>query len=397
MRTLEYSLEVNKLSKKYNLGVRNFSDIVQRLLRKKKANHHWALKDATFRIPSGKIVGVIGPNGAGKSTLLKILSKITTPTTGSYKTVGKVASLLEAGVGFHPEYTGVENVILQGAYLGMNLSQVKEKLPEIIAFAGVDKYANTPVKRYSSGMSLRLATAAALFLDADILLLDEILSVADVTFRQQYSESLDNLSRSKNKTVLFVSHNHDLLQQSCDSGILVWQGRASYFDNFEDCLLSYKKLLSDVTTTSKLYPITFKSLSYHYQVDKISIQPCAAFSPFSINIRYKVINGQNNLSFGLALEKSGHSTGSISLDPKTEGKCLAEESGDFLLSLKYPNLPCNPGAYNLRISLWNGSNIENVSEVSIPVEVSGHPISGPGQNVGFRIASLEYQSIALKN
>ena len=192
--------------------------------------------------------------------LLKILSKITTQTSGSYRTVGKVASLLEAGVGFHPEYTGVENIILQGAYLGMNLSQVKEKLPEIIAFAGVEKYANTPVKRYSSGMSLRLATAAALFLDADILLLDEILSVADVAFRRQYSENLDNLSKSKNKTVLFVSHNHDLLQQNCDSGILVCEGKASYFDNFENCLNSYYKMFNEKSATSNLYPVTFKNL-----------------------------------------------------------------------------------------------------------------------------------------
>ena len=156
-------------------------------------------------------------------------------------------------------------------------------------------------------------------------------------------------------------------------------------------------MISNNAITRKLYPITFKSLSYHYQVDEIRTQPFSAFSPFCINIRYKVINGHDNLSFGLALEKSGNSSGSISLDPQTEGKCLANESGDFVLSLKYPNLPCNPGAYNLRISLWNGSNIENISNLAIPVEVSGHPISGPGQNIGFRIPSLEYQSIAVKN
>tara|TARA_B100000989_G_scaffold298529_1_gene288288 strand:- start:1606 stop:2790 length:1185 start_codon:yes stop_codon:yes gene_type:complete len=384
MQKTVYSLEVSNLSKKYNLGIRNFSDIIQRILLKKPGKYHWALKNATFKIPSGEIVGVIGPNGAGKSTLLKILSKITTQTSGSYRTVGKVASLLEAGVGFHPEYTGVENIILQGAYLGMNLSQVKEQLPEIIAFAGVEKYANTPVKRYSSGMSLRLATAAALFLDADILLLDEILSVADVAFRRQYSENLDNLSKSKNKTVLFVSHNHDLLQQNCDSGILVCEGKASYFDNFENCLNSYYKMFHEKSATSNLYPVTFKNLNYHYQVEEIDTQTLTSFSPFNINICYKVVNGYENLSFGLALEKSGSS---ISLDPQTEGKILSNKLGNFTLSLQYPYLPCNPGEYNLRISIWNGSNLENVSPSAIPVKVSGFPISGPGQNVGFRIPS----------
>lgn len=393
MQDKDHCIVVNKLSKKYFLGIRDSYDILK-LMIGKSAHHHWALKDATFKIPSGKIVGVIGPNGAGKSTLLKILSKITTPTAGSYKTTGKVASLLEAGVGFHPEYTGIENVILQGAYLGMNSSQVKKALPEIIEFSGIEKYADTPVKRYSSGMTLRLATAAALFLDADILLLDEILSVADLSFREKYSENLDLMTKSTNKTVLFVSHNHDLLQQSCDSGILVWQGKASYYDNFETCLSSYKNLLNLESSTATLFPVIFKSFNFHYEILEVNTQRLRPFTPFQILIHYKVVKGFKNMSFGLAIEKPGGGNSSISLDPQNEGKFLSDKIGHYNLSLSYPFLPCNPGNFNLRISIWNGLNIESVSSTSIPLKVSGNVISGPGQNVGFRIPSVINERIS---
>lgn len=390
MNNNNYALKVTKLSKKYRLGIRNFNDAFKRL-KGISPSYHWALREATFKVPQGKIVGVIGPNGAGKSTLLKILSKITVQTSGTFKNIGKVASLLEAGVGFHPEYTGIENVILQGAYLGMDSSQVKTRLPEIIEFSGIGKYANTPVKRYSSGMSLRLATAAALFLDADILLLDEILSVADVTFRQKYSKNLDNLSKSENKTILFVSHNHDLLSQNCDSGILVWEGVASYFDNFEECLNSYKEKLNFKSVSANQYPIIFKALNFHYEINKIHTQKLAAFEPFQINIEYSVIIGSSNLSFGLAIENNSGSE-AISLDPQTQLKFLSKESGKFVLSLHYPFLPCNPGEYILKISMWNGSKIETISSTPIPVQIDGDPILGPGQKVGFRIPTIKYDT-----
>ena len=158
------AIKIKNLSKRYKLGIRDSRDFLRFLMMNSIKRYHWALKDICISIPKGRTVGVVGPNGAGKSTLLKILSKITTPTNGSFEVSGKVASLLEAGVGFHPEYTGIENVILQGAYLGMNAQEVKKRMADIISFAGVGDYAQTPIKRYSSGMTLRLATSTALHL-----------------------------------------------------------------------------------------------------------------------------------------------------------------------------------------------------------------------------------------
>lgn len=191
---------------------------------KGSSDYVWALKDINFEINRGEIWGVIGKNGAGKSTLLKLLSRITSPSTGVIKINGKMASLLEVGTGFHGELTGRENVFLNGAILGMKRKEIATKMDEIIAFAGVEKYIDTPVKRYSSGMFVRLAFAVAAHLDTDILVLDEVLAVGDASFQRKCLGKMNDAATNQGKTVLFVSHNLSQIQGLCKKGLLLENG-----------------------------------------------------------------------------------------------------------------------------------------------------------------------------
>ena len=185
----------------------------------------WALKDVTFNVLQGDRVGIIGRNGAGKSTLLKILSRITEPTTGSIKIKGRVASLLEVGTGFHPELTGRENIFLNGAILGMSRAEIKKHFDAIVDFAEIEKFLDTPVKRYSSGMYVRLAFAVAAHLEPEILVVDEVLAVGDAQFQKKCLGKMEDVSRNEGRTVLFVSHNMGAIQQLCSSSILMKKGR----------------------------------------------------------------------------------------------------------------------------------------------------------------------------
>jgi lipopolysaccharide transport system ATP-binding protein len=199
----------------------------------------WALKDINFEIKQGDTVGIIGKNGAGKSTLLKILSKVTSPTTGKIKVKGRIASLLEVGTGFHPELTGKENIFLNGAILGMTKAEVQRKLDEIIDFSGVEKYIDTPVKRYSSGMYVRLAFAVAAHLEPEILIVDEVLAVGDAEFQKKCLGKMKDVSK-EGRTVLFVSHNMAAVRNLCSKGILIQNGGLIAFEEIEQVINLYQ-------------------------------------------------------------------------------------------------------------------------------------------------------------
>ena len=188
----------------------------------------WALKDINFEVQHGDVLGIIGRNGAGKSTLLKILSRTTSPTTGSVKIKGRVASLLEVGTGFHPELSGRENIFLNGAILGMTKQEVKSKFDEIVDFSGVERYIDTPVKRYSSGMYVRLAFGVAAHLDPEILIVDEVLAVGDAEFQKKALGKMKDISKGEGRTVLFVSHNMEAIKNICSRGILVQEGKVIF-------------------------------------------------------------------------------------------------------------------------------------------------------------------------
>ena len=192
---------------------------------KSQTNVVWSLKDINFEVEQGDAVGIIGRNGAGKSTLLKILSRVTSPSTGSIKVKGRIASLLEVGTGFHPELTGRENIYLNGAILGMRKAEIKRKFDEIVDFAGVDRYVDTPVKRYSSGMYVRLAFAVAAHLESEILVVDEVLAVGDAEFQKKCLGKMGEVSKGEGRTVLFVSHNMASIMQLCNHGIYLDKGK----------------------------------------------------------------------------------------------------------------------------------------------------------------------------
>ena len=188
------------------------------------SDYVWSLRDINFEIEQGDAVGIIGRNGAGKSTLLKLLSKVTKPTTGNFKINGRIASLLEVGTGFNPEMTGRENIYLNGAILGMRRHEITRKLDEIIAFSGVERYIDTPVKRYSSGMYVRLAFAVAAHLESEILIVDEVLAVGDAEFQKKCLGKMGDVSKGEGRTVLFVSHNMSAVRTLCNKGIILEKG-----------------------------------------------------------------------------------------------------------------------------------------------------------------------------
>ncbi|WP_047547856.1 ABC transporter ATP-binding protein [Psychroserpens sp. Hel_I_66] len=205
---------------------------------KADSQYVWALKDINFEVQRGEVLGIIGKNGAGKSTLLKILSRVTIPTTGEIKTRGRIASLLEVGTGFHPELTGRENIYLNGAILGMSKAEIKSKEEEIIAFSGCERYVDTPTKRYSSGMRVRLAFAVAAFLEPDILVIDEVLAVGDAEFQKKAIGKMQDISSGDGRTVLFVSHNMAAVKSLCTRAIVLEHG-TSVFEGDTDAAISY--------------------------------------------------------------------------------------------------------------------------------------------------------------
>lgn len=219
---------------------------------KGKSDIVYSLQDINFEIQQGDAVGIIGRNGAGKSTLLKILSRVTTPTTGRINIKGRVASLLEVGTGFHPELTGRENIYLNGAILGMRKREIDRKLDEIIDFSGVERYIDTPVKRYSSGMYVRLAFAVAAHLESEILIVDEVLAVGDAEFQKKCLGKMGEVSKGEGRTVLFVSHNMDAVKNLCNKGLLLHNGKVSYSGIVDYTLEAYLKINLNNSIFTKL-------------------------------------------------------------------------------------------------------------------------------------------------
>lgn len=246
------AIEFNNISKLYRLGIVSTGTLAHDLKRwwtmnvrgkedpyltigetndrsrKGDSEYVWALKNIDFKVEQGDVVGIIGKNGAGKSTLLKILSKVTAPTTGTIRARGRIGSLLEVGTGFHPEMTGRENIYMNGAILGMTKQEISKKLDEIIDFSGCERYIDTPVKRYSSGMMVRLGFAVAAHLDPEILVVDEVLAVGDAEFQKKAIGKMQDVSKGEGRTVLFVSHNMSAVKKLCNTGLILDNGRIAF-------------------------------------------------------------------------------------------------------------------------------------------------------------------------
>ena len=218
---------------------------------KGNSEYVWALKDINMEIEQGDVIGIIGKNGAGKSTLLKLLSRVTKPTTGTIKYKGRIASLLEVGTGFHPEMTGRENIYMNGAIMGMTRTEITRKLDEIVDFSGCERYIDTPVKRYSSGMTVRLGFAIAAHLDPEILVVDEVLAVGDAEFQKKAIGKMQDVSKGEGRTVLFVSHNMASIRALCNHGVLLEKGRISHEGNINDVVDYYMNNITDIERCAK--------------------------------------------------------------------------------------------------------------------------------------------------
>jgi lipopolysaccharide transport system ATP-binding protein len=249
-------IEVENLSKRYrishqkkNLSYFTLRDEITEIVRKpfdlltgRRSNKEelWALKNITFNVRPGEVLGLIGPNGSGKTTLLKLLTRITAPTTGKAIIEGRIGSLLEVGTGFHPELTGRENVYLNGAILGMRKIEIDKKFEEIVAFAEIEKFLDTPLKRYSSGMGVRLAFSVAVHLDPDILLMDEALAVGDLSFQRKCLKKMGNVAQ-EGKTIIFVSHDMQAVRNLCQNVIWLEKGQIKQIGNAQEVINNYEK------------------------------------------------------------------------------------------------------------------------------------------------------------
>jgi len=290
-------IEVNNLSKAYQLGKIGTGTISRDLERwwvtkvrgkedpflkigetndrstKGTSDVVWSLKDINFEINRGDTVGIIGKNGAGKSTLFKLLSRVTGPTTGNIKIKGRVASLLEVGTGFHPELSGKENIYLNGAILGMRKKEIDRKFDEIVDFSGVERYIDTPVKRYSSGMYVRLAFAVAAHLESEIMIVDEVLAVGDIEFQKKCLGKMGEISQGEGRTILFVSHNLNAIRRLCEKGILLENGMIKTMGSVEQALDVYtsnnEELSSNVIGNEMFINKKFSSVT----LEKIEIEP----------------------------------------------------------------------------------------------------------------------------
>ncbi|NDV69043.1 ABC transporter ATP-binding protein [Dysgonomonas sp. 25] len=272
---------------------------------KATSEYVWALRDISFDVKQGDVIGIIGKNGAGKSTLLKLLSRVTSPTLGSIKAKGRIASLLEVGTGFHPEMTGRENIYMNGAIMGMTKAEITQKLDEIVAFAGVEKYIDTPVKRYSSGMTVRLGFAIAAHLEPEILVVDEVLAVGDAEFQKKAIGKMQDVSQKGGRTVLFVSHNMGAVETLCTKGIVLKDGQLSFQGSVKDSIDEY---LKDETFSEERIINGIEYLSNNIIINNISINDsesnvvCIDENNSDIHI---VIEGENisekNMSLGLVL------------------------------------------------------------------------------------------------
>ena len=275
------AIEFNHVSKQYRLGlvstqtlahdIRRFwiTNVLGKEETKKKigetndraskgnSEYVWALKDIDFKIEQGDVVGIIGKNGAGKSTLLKLLSRVTGPTTGTIRAHGRIGSLLEVGTGFHPEMTGRENIFMNGAILGMSRADIQRKLDDIIDFSGCARYIDTPVKRYSSGMTVRLGFAVASFLEPEILVVDEVLAVGDAEFQKKAIGKMQDVSKGEGRTVLFVSHNMASVRQLCHTGILLDKGSIGMIGSMGDVIDKY---VSQTIDMKNIGPVWIKEV-----------------------------------------------------------------------------------------------------------------------------------------
>lgn len=324
---------------------------------KGQSDYVWALKDINFSVEQGDVVGIIGKNGAGKSTLLKLLSRVTTPTTGRITANGRIASLLEVGTGFHPEMTGRENIYMNGAIMGMTKHEITRKLDEIIDFSGCERYIDTPVKRYSSGMTVRLGFAIAAHLEPEILVVDEVLAVGDAEFQKKAIGKMQDVSQGGGRTVLFVSHNMAAVKKLCKKGILLENGTLRYSGPIQDVVREY--IDGGAKVSNK---VEFTDISNAPGNDKIKVRSFE-LTPIhgnqisvtsGIHVKFVFRNYQPNIMLDATCDLCCMDDTVICHIPAVITPNSDSKIGDYCLEYDLPPFFLNSGRYYFRY--WFGLN-----------------------------------------
>jgi lipopolysaccharide transport system ATP-binding protein len=362
------------------------------------SDYSWALRDVSFEVKQGEVLGIIGRNGAGKSTLLKILSRVTTPTTGQIKVKGRIASLLEVGTGFHPELTGRENIFLNGAILGMGKAEIASKFDEIVDFSGCDRYIDTPVKRYSSGMYVRLAFAVAAHLEPEILIIDEVLAVGDAEFQKKCLGKMKDVA-GQGRTVLFVSHNMASVATLCRHGLILSNG-----------VIGFSGRISD-TVTKYLENSSFEQPS----INSCRLSSCSAFTRDIEFTSIDVRNSQTRIRFGSPIELVVDITSSVDATNVTLSGSIfdnmesavgtffdnnsfnVQKGRDYRLILTLAGFRLAPGCYTFGLGVGQGSHKTNRRDYDIVIGVPRFEVLNFGECEGVGQWHRNWGSLDLSN
>jgi lipopolysaccharide transport system ATP-binding protein len=373
-------IEISGVSKRYRLGhvgMTSFREELQRLFGqappRDPAQDFWALQDVSFNVEPGSIVGIIGRNGAGKSTLLKILSRITEPTSGEIHLRGRVASLLEVGTGFHPELSGRENIFLNGTILGMTRAEIFRKFDEIVAFAEIDRFIDTPVKRYSSGMYVRLAFAIAAHLEPEILIIDEVLAVGDIAFQRKCLGKMESVSRLEGRTVLFVSHNMAAVSQLTTRVVVLKSGRVQFvgptskgLDRFVAELETHLVREYVTTTQPRKWPGNGQA-----RIDRLTfVETSPIFAKdgdINFDIDFSVLRPIDRLRISITV--FGPDGGAVggSFGAETECTAAAGQRLTWRARLPAPNLA--PGRYHVDLGIGRGDLMGDRQDYDVVTDV----------------------------
>ncbi|WP_293311992.1 ABC transporter ATP-binding protein [Pedobacter sp. UBA5917] len=360
---------------------------------KSESNVVWSLRDISFEIEQGDAVGIIGRNGAGKSTLLKILSKVTAPTTGKISGKGRIASLLEVGTGFHPELSGRENIFLNGAILGMRKKEIQRKLEEIVDFAGIERYLDTPVKRYSSGMYVRLAFAVAAHLESEILIVDEVLAVGDAEFQKKCLGKMGEVSKGEGRTVLFVSHNMASVEQLCKKGIYLSNGKIKNADNINVIIDDY--LNCENANTSSYESKVDKKDGNFLKIDLFEESGKKGNVFFNdtkpyLLIKYQLNEDVNNFNVGIivsnSLNANIYSSADTDLNPSLTS---LKKSGTYYVRVPLSVLNLNNGNYKITL-LMGIINTTLFDEVSLDFTIQNNNYLNTGHRGGILLNIVKW-------
>jgi homopolymeric O-antigen transport system ATP-binding protein len=404
-------IQVEALSKSYRIGERqqaystlrdSITRTLKTLLRRKKARQNqsdddrtlWALRDVSFEVQPGEVVGVIGRNGAGKSTLLKVLSRITEPTSGRADLHGRLGSLLEVGTGFHPELTGRENVYLNGAIMGMKRAHLNRCFDAIVDFAGVERFIDTPVKYYSSGMYMRLAFAVAAHLEPEILLIDEVLAVGDIAFQKKCLGRMGEVARD-GRTVLFVSHNMGAIRSLCTRGLVLHQGGVAEFGDISKAINKYYTLASEEKDVEQAIDRSGFGRIWLASHESGTIDHG---EPFEVETTIRMANEAAGFTLVCGLEDMNQRSVCHLREDSSSLSDTKRWHGSYRLRVKFPTLWLEPGMYSLyfKLLLWgdsgSGKHVSDMLHLDVGGASSGWGAAlSPGVEWSLRSSEKEPQ------